>query len=75
MNLNSSKINSFLKKKNLLKFKLSPLKGDASFRKYYRLKNFSKSFILSHTKKEKNLNIKTYEKVSSILRKKKNISS
>jgi len=71
MNLNSSKINSFLKKKNFQKYKLFPLKGDASFRKYYRLKNFSKSFILSHTKKEKNSNIKTYEKISTILRKKK----
>jgi len=71
MNLNSSKINSFLKKKNFQKYKLSPLKGDASFRKYYRLKNFRKSFILSHTEKEKNLNIKTYEKISTILKKKR----
>jgi len=71
MNLNSSKINSFLKKKNFQKYKLSPLKGDASFRKYYRLKNLSKSFILSHAEKEKNLNIKAYEKISTILRKKK----
>ena len=71
MNLNSSKINSFLKKKNFQKYKLSPLKGDASFRKYYRLKNLNRSFVLSHTDKEKNLNIKTYEKISTILRKKK----
>jgi len=71
MNLNSSKINSFLKKKNFLKYKLFPLKGDASFRKYYRLKNLSKSFILSQKEKEKNLNIKAYEKISTILRKKK----
>jgi len=71
MNLNSSKINNFLKKKNFLKYKLSPLKGDASFRKYYRLKNLNKSFILSHTEKEKNLNIKAYKKISNILRKKK----
>jgi len=71
MNLNSSKINSFLKKKNFQKYKLSPLKGDASFRKYYRLEDLNKSFILCHTNKEKNLNIKTYKKISTILRKKK----
>ena len=56
---------------NLNYSKLLPIKGDASFRIFYRKKNKSSSSIIVYAKKEKNKNLLNYTSINKILLKKK----
>ena len=47
------------------------IKGDASFRKFYRKKNIKKSSIIVYSKKEKIINLLNYDSVNKILLKNK----
>ena len=60
-----------LKKMNFNNNKLSPLKGDASFRIFYRKRNKSRSSIIVYAKKEKTKNLLNYTSINKILLKKK----
>ncbi len=51
--------------------KLIPIKGDASFRKFYRKKLKKKSSIIVYTKKEKIKNLLNYDSINKLLLKKK----
>ena len=51
--------------------KLVPIKGDASFRKFYRKKLKKKSSIIVYTKKEKIKNLLNYDSINKLLLKKK----
>ena len=44
-----------------------PIKGDASFRKFYRKKNKNKTSILVFSKKEKEKNLLTYDAINKLL--------
>ncbi len=48
-------IKNFLKKNYLENYKIKQIKGDASFRKYFRIYNKNKSYILASAETEKNL--------------------
>ena len=50
--------------------KLTPIKGDASFRKFYRKKIKKKSSIIVHAEKEKIKNLLNYDSVNKLLLKK-----
>ena len=50
---------------------LKIIKGDASFRKFYRKKNKNFSSIIVFTKKEKNKNLLEYDAINKILIKNK----
>jgi aminoglycoside/choline kinase family phosphotransferase len=54
-----------LKKINFKKYSL--LKGDASFRKFYRKKNKKSSSIIVFAKKEKKKNLLDYASVNKLL--------
>ncbi len=54
--------------------KITPIKGDASFRKFYRKKNKKKSSIIVYAKKEKIKNLLNYDSINHLLLK-KNISA
>ena len=60
-----------LKNMNFNHNKLLPLKGDASFRIFYRKKNKSSSSIIVYAKKEKTKNLLNYTSINKILLKKK----
>ena len=60
-----------LKNMNFNNNKLSPLKGDASFRIFYRKRNKSRSSIIVYAKKEKTKNLLNYTSINKILLKKK----
>ena len=47
--------------------KLVPIKGDASFRKFYRKKIKSKSSIIVYAEKEKTKNLLNYDSVNKLL--------
>ena len=49
------------------KRKLVPIKGDASFRKFYRKKIKKKSSIIVHAEKEKIQNLLNYDSVNKLL--------
>ncbi len=51
--------------------KLKKVAGDASFRKFYRIKIKNKNYILVHCQKQKNNNLFRYAKINNFLRKKK----
>ena len=51
--------------------KLIKIKGDASFRKFFRKKNNHKSSILVFSKKEKYKNLLVYDAINKILIKNK----
>ena len=53
------------------KSKLVPIKGDASFRKFYRKKTKKKSSIIVYAEKEKIKNLLNYDSVNKLLLKKK----
>ena len=48
-----------------------PIKGDASFRKFYRKKNINKTSILVFAKKEKEKNLLIYDAINKLLVKNK----
>ncbi len=45
------------------------LKGDASFRKFFRKKNKKKTFIIVYAKKEKKKNLLIYDSINKVLKK------
>jgi len=51
-----------------------PIKGDASFRKFYRKKNKKKSSIIIYSKREKIKNLLNYDSINQLLLK-KNVSA
>tara|TARA_Y100000590_G_scaffold424655_1_gene531793 strand:- start:336 stop:806 length:471 start_codon:yes stop_codon:yes gene_type:complete len=53
---------------NLMKFKILPIAGDASFRKFYRLKSEKNSKILLFAQKNKYNNLVAYSAVNKFLR-------
>tara|TARA_Y100001970_G_scaffold287682_1_gene412948 strand:+ start:509 stop:1501 length:993 start_codon:yes stop_codon:yes gene_type:complete len=53
---------------NLMKFKILPITGDASFRRFYRLKLNKSSRILILAKKEKYKNLIAYTSINKFLR-------
>ena len=59
---------------NFDKNKIIPIKGDASFRKFYRKKINKKSSIIVYTKKEKNKNLLNYDAINKLLLKNKIIA-
>ena len=48
-------------------YKLAPIKGDASFRKFYRKKTKKKSSIIVYAEKEKIQNLLNYDSVNKLL--------
>ena len=56
---------------NFEKIKLTPIRGDASFRKFYRKKANNKSSIIIYAKKEKNKNLLNYDAINKLLIKNK----
>ena len=56
---------------NLMKFKLQPISGDASFRKFYRLKSKTGSKIIVYAEKDKYSNLLAYAAVNNFLRENK----
>ena len=55
--------------------KITQIKGDASFRKFYRKKTANASSIIVYAKKDKKKNLLYYDSINKILIKKKNLSS
>jgi len=47
--------------------KIIPIKGDASFRKFYRKKNKNKSSIIIYSKREKIKNLLNYDSINKLL--------
>ena len=56
---------------NFDKGKIIQIRGDASFRKFYRKKFNNKSSIIIYSKKEKNKNLLNYEAINKLLNKNK----
>ena len=56
---------------NFNKKKVTQIKGDASFRKFYRKKKNKKSSIIVYSKKEKNKNLLNYDSINKLLLKNK----
>ena len=56
---------------NFDKKKITPIKGDASFRKFYRKKTNQRSSIIVYAKKEKNNNLLNYDAINKLLLKNK----
>ena len=50
---------------------LTQIKGDASYRKFFRQKNNKNTSIIVHAKKEKFKNLLTYDAINKILNKNK----
>ncbi|NCU46651.1 MAG: hypothetical protein EBX43_00430 [Candidatus Fonsibacter lacus] len=63
-------IKFFLKKNYIENFKIKEIKGDASFRKYFRIYLKNKSYILASAEWEKKYNILSYVLVNKFLNKK-----
>ena len=63
-------IKIFLKKNYIENFKIKEIKGDASFRKYFRIYLKNKSYILASAEWEKKSNILNYVLVNKFLNKK-----
>ena len=59
---------------NFDKSKIIPIKGDASFRKFYRKKINKKSSIIVYAKKEKIKNLLNYDSINKLLLKNKIIA-
>jgi len=62
-------IKNFLKKNYLENYKIKEIKGDASFRKYFRIYNKNKSYILASAETEKKSNILNYVLINKFLNK------
>ena len=56
---------------NFDKSKITPIKGDASFRKFYRKTKNKKSSIIIYAKKEKTKNLLNYDSINKLLLKSK----
>ena len=56
---------------NFSKIKITPIKSDASFRKFYRKKKNKKSSIIVYARKEKTKNLLNYDSVNQLLLKNK----
>ena len=56
---------------NFDKSKIIRIKGDASFRKFYRKKINNKSSIIIYSKKAKNKNLLNYDAINQLLNKNK----
>ena len=56
---------------NFPKYKISPISGDASTRKFFRLLSYKKNKILVFSSKEKYKNLTLYTAVNKYLRKNK----
>jgi len=56
---------------NFSKSKMTSIKGDASFRKFYRKKINKKSSIIVYAKKEKIKNLLNYDSINKLLLKNK----
>ena len=52
---------------NSFKSTLKKIKGDASFRSFYRKKNNKKNSIIVYASKEKEKNLLTYDAINSLL--------
>ena len=63
-------IKIFLKKNYIKNYKIKKIKGDASFRKYFRIYYKKNSYILAYAKKEKRSNILNYVLINKFLRNK-----
>ena len=63
-------IKIFLKKNYIENYKIKKIKGDASFRKYFRIYYKKNSYILAYEKKEKRSNILNYVLINKFLRNK-----
>ena len=50
-----------------MKYKITTISNDASFRKFYRLTSNKKSFIIVYAKKEKYQNLIAYAAVNKFL--------
>jgi len=59
---------------NLMEFKILPIAGDASFRKFYRLKSKKNSKIIIFASKEKYINLVAYSAINNFLIKNKIIA-
>lgn len=62
-------IKIFLNKNYLENYKIKEIKGDASFRKYFRIYQKNKSFILASAEQQKKSNILNYVLINKFLRK------
>jgi len=62
------KIDLFLKKNKFKNYQIKPIKGDASFRKYFRIILKNKTYILAYSNEEKKSNIYNYVLVSKFLK-------
>ena len=62
-------IKNFLKKNYLENYKIKEIKGDASFRKYFRIYKKNKSYILASAETEKKSNILNYVLINKFLNK------
>ena len=62
-------IKSFLKKNYIENYKIKEIKGDASFRKYFRINCKNKSYILASAEQEKKSNILNYVLINKFLSK------
>ena len=70
--INNTRLNiikNFLKKNYLENYKIKQIKGDASFRKYFRIYNKNKSYILASAETEKKSNILNYVLINKFLNK------
>jgi len=56
---------------NFDKKEIKPIKGDASFRKFYRRKKNNKSSVIVYAQKQKNNNLLNYDAINKILLKNK----
>jgi aminoglycoside/choline kinase family phosphotransferase len=62
-------IKTFLKKNYIENYKIEEIKGDASFRKYFRINYKNKSYILASAEQEKKSNILNYVLINKFLSK------
>ena len=62
-------IKIFLKKNFIENYRIKEIKGDASFRKYFRIYQKNKPYILASAQKEKNSNILNYVLINRFLNK------
>ena len=56
---------------NFDKKEIKPIKGDASFRKFYRRKKNNKSSVIVYAKNQKNNNLLNYDAINKLLLKNK----
>ena len=62
-------IKIFLKKNYIENYKIREIQGDASFRKYFRIHQKNKSYILASAEQDKKSNILNYVLINKFLTK------